>query len=284
MSRTDWHLPDDLIASYAAGTGTPLVDEAVEAHLMRCGACRRQVTPMVAPDDRAGLEDVWQGIHEAVVSPAGGRVVRALRGLGVPESDIVVVRASSGLHRPWLVAVGGALVAAILSGTLAVTNGRHLDDLAFLVVAPLIPVLAVAASFDGLDPIRELSVATPLSKTKVALLRTLSALVVAIPVTTAVGLLVPGLGRIAVLWLLPGLALCALVLVLLSWFPAWAAATGVMSPWFVVAAVVSHDGAAVGAAALASPAAQLIAAAAVVAGSLAVVARATPARPLGGAR
>jgi hypothetical protein len=268
MSTTAWHPPADLVARYTAGTIEAALGDSVELHLTACAACRADVTRDADPD---GLDEVWRGIPRGVVAPAPGRFVRAMLRLGAPGADVVVVRASSGLYRPWLVAVGGALVAAIVSGSLATAGGRGLDDLTFVVPAPLIPVLAVAAAFDGVDPIRELTAATPHSKLRVALLRALSALVVAVPVTSAVGLAIPGLDRLAFLWLLPGLALCTLTLVLLSWLSAWTAAASAVGVWLCLAAAVSHGSPAAGAAALASPPGQLLAAAAALAGGLVLV-------------
>jgi hypothetical protein len=83
----------------------------------------------------------------------------------------------------------------------------------FLVVAPLIPVAGVAASFGGdADPAHELVTVTPYSSVRLLLLRTGGVLASSIPATVLLGLALPGPAWIAVAWLTPAVAGIALTL------------------------------------------------------------------------
>ena len=147
----------------------------------------------------------------------------------------------------------------------------------------IVPALAVAVAYDATDPVRELTASTPASKLRVALLRAATALAVALPVTVAVGLVVPGLEQLAFVWLLPSLALTSIVLVLLTWLTAWAASTATVAGWVLTAVVLSWDGGAAGAAVdLASGAAQVACAVLAALFVLLLVLRTSTSRLLGG--
>ncbi len=109
-----------------------------------------------------------------------------MRRLGVAPDDVVVVSAADAFLVPWAVAVGFAVVSACVVGLAGL--GPASRDAAFLALAPLVPVLAVVASYDALDPLREVMAPTPYSKLRLALLRATAALAVAVPATMAIGL------------------------------------------------------------------------------------------------
>lgn len=252
MNHSGWHVPPELLRRYADGDDDWGLSEAVETHLAVCGECRSTVARLA---DVPQLDNLWARVHTTIAVPADGRLVRAGLRLGIHEADVVVVRASTGLHRPWAVAVLGAVVAALVSSMLDV----DLRDFSFLALAPVVPALAVAVAYDATDPVRELTASTPASKLRVAFLRAATALAVAVPVTAAAGLIVPGLDQLTFVWLLPSLALTALVLVLLTGLTAWAASTVTGVVWVLTAAVLARDGGAAAAAVdLASGAVQVI--------------------------
>jgi hypothetical protein len=245
VTTNDWHVDDDLWARYAAGSLDQVADAAIEAHVAACGHCRDGARAAVPAEDLAAA---WPAIA-AGLSPRERASTRWLRRVRVPDPDAVVLGASDGLHLPWIVAVAGALVCAVVSGSLP-----RYQETAFLMLAPLVPVFAVVAAYDATDPLRELVTSTPYSKLRLALLRTTAALTVAVPVTMAVGLLVPGLHDLAFAWLLPGLGLTTAALVLLTWLDAWSAGLGVAMGWVTVVVLVGRDE---GAATLTGPAAQV---------------------------
>jgi DNA-directed RNA polymerase specialized sigma24 family protein len=72
----------------------------------------------------------------------------------------------------------------------------------FLIVAPLIPCVAVAVSYDpGIDPALQPDLVTPYPALRLVLLRAVAVLVIALPVVALAGLLVPGWAPST--WLLP---------------------------------------------------------------------------------
>jgi len=276
MKESGWHVPDEVLQRYAGGADDWALGEAVETHLTRCPQCRVAVVRLADPSQ---LEHLWDRVHTTISAPPDGLLVRAGLRLGIHEADVVVVRASSGLHRPWVVAVLGAVVAAVVSAML----DFDLRDLTFLVIAPLVPALAVAVAYDTTDPVRELTASTPASKLRVALLRAATTLAVALPVTSAVGLLVPGLDQLAFVWLLPSLALTAMVLVLLTWLTAWTASAATGAAWVLTAVVLARNGGAAGASLdIASGAAQVACAVLATQFTLLLILRTSSTRLLGG--
>jgi anti-sigma factor RsiW len=224
MTPARWHAAPELLSRYASGGLDHPAQAAVEAHLAGCASCQAEAATLVATPP---LEAVWENVVRAISAPPTPVWHRALRRIGVRESDVVILRSSSGLHRPWVLSVAGALICAVLT---SLVNDRT-QDLLFLLIAPLVPVLAVVSAYDWTDPMREVAVATPLSKLRIALLRTAAATAVAVPVTISVGLIVPGISDHTFVWLLPSLALTLSTLVLLTWFTARTAGTATGGAW-----------------------------------------------------
>lgn len=225
MTTSEWHVDADLWAAYAAGNLDPVTESSVDAHAVHCSRCRQAAARAVPA---AGLELAWDQVAAVMQTPRPTRVHRLLRRLGVPEGDAVLLGAE-GLAVPWSISVGGALACAMVSGVMP-----RYQDTSFLLLAPLVPVLAVIALYDASEPLRELIAGTPYRRLRLALLRTTAALAVALPVTVAVGMLVPGLEDLAFVWLLPGLALASSALVLLTWLSPWPAGGLVCGTWLVV--------------------------------------------------
>ena len=233
-----WHVHAPLWEAYAAGRLDPAAEASVEAHITRCPECRGAARAVVAP---AVAEAVWTDVRATISRPSVPVPVRVLRRMGVREDDLVVVSAADSLLVPWAVAVGFALVCACVVGLADL--GAATRDAVFMALTPLVPVLAVVASYDALDPLRELAAPTPYSKLRLALLRASAALSVAVPAALAVGLLVPNMEDLAFVWLAPSLGLTVGALVLLTWFEAWVAGGLVAAAWvtFVVALRTGGD-------------------------------------------
>lgn len=232
-----WHLDGAAWQAYAAGRLDPVAEASVDAHVVGCPDCR-SAARAYAP---AGTADtVWAAVRTTITTPPPSFAARVLRRLGVRPDDVVLLSGTESLLVPWAVAVGFAVVCACLVGLAGLGPANR--DAAFLALAPLTPVLAVVAAHDALDPLRELSAATPYSKLRLALLRAAAALAVALPVTAAVGLVVPGLDALAWVWLAPALALTLGTLVLLTWWEAPVAGAMVCSVWAGAVAVVRTGG------------------------------------------
>lgn len=226
MTANDWHVDQPLWAAYAEGRLDAVAEASVDAHVNRCARCREAGRAQI---EAAQLESLWEGIRADVARPTLPWTLRWLRRLGVPEDELVVLAASDGLALPWALAVGGALVCALLTGLVPARQ-----DETFLLLAPLVPVLAIIAAFDATDRLRTLAAAAPYSWLRLALVRVTATLLVALPVTLAVGLGIPGLEPLAFTWLLPALALTSSVLVLLTWLGTVSAAGTVAAAWATV--------------------------------------------------
>lgn len=211
MSTHSWHVDDALLDQYAKDRLGLAAAASVETHLTACERCRTTVARTV-PGATAG--DLWERVRVEIAVPRESPVVRALRRLGLRDTDAVILRASRALHLPWALAVAGALGFAVAAATAGETRGRML----VLLVAPLLPALAVVAAYDSTDPVREVVETTPVPKLRLALLRTLVALLASMPPLLLVGLVVTGGGLDLLVWVLPALALTSLALVLLTWW------------------------------------------------------------------
>ena len=128
----------------------------------------------------------------------------------------------------WLLGVFTVLVFAGAAALLAEDTGLTL----FLIVAPLIPVAGVAASFGGdADPAHELMTVTPYSSLRLLLLRTAGVLATSVPVTVLLGLALPGPAWLAVAWLTPAVAGVALTLALSPSFDTYTTAAVIGVVW-----------------------------------------------------
>ncbi len=225
-----WHIDGPAWQAYAEGSLDPAAEAAVEMHVTGCATCQSGARTLMADD----VHSLWEAVHTEITTPRLARPLRLLTRFGVPEEDLVVVGAAHDLLLSWSVAVGAAVCCAIVVGLFPVRFPGGPQAL-FLVLAPLIPVLAVVATFDATDPFREVTEAAPFSMLRLALLRTTAALTAAVPLTVAVTLTVPDLHAYFATWLLPGLMLTLTALIMLTWFTAWAAGAVVSLAWLAVA-------------------------------------------------
>ncbi|MEV6925000.1 zf-HC2 domain-containing protein [Dactylosporangium sp. NPDC051485] len=231
-----WHVDEPTWRRYADGRLDPVAEAAVEQHVTSCPQCRGAARALVRD-----VESLWRAVHAEITRPRRPWPYRILARLGVPETDLVVVGAARDLLLSWSVAVGAAVLCAVVTAMAPV----HLPGgppALFLVLAPLVPMLAVVATYDATDPFREVTGTTPFSKLRLALLRTVAALTAAVPLTVAVALVVPALHGYFAIWLLPGLALTVATLILLTWLTARIASAVVGAGWLVAAAAAAGTG------------------------------------------
>ncbi|WP_162259843.1 zf-HC2 domain-containing protein [Nocardioides sp. Soil777] len=211
MTTHVWHADGDLLTAYVDGGLDAIEGASVEQHLARCADCRTAITPLVDPPL---LELAWAGVRDAVESPPLPLPIRLARRCGLSEPTSVVLAATASLRTSWLV---GAFV-ALAFATLAV--GVAGDNLLapFLLVAPLVPVLGVAAAYGPQeDPLETLVVTAPYGRTRLILVRALAVLVSVLPIAALLGLLLPGPPWVAIAWLGPALALVPVLLALSSY-------------------------------------------------------------------
>lgn len=233
MNPPEWHVDAQLWRAYTDGALDEVIEASIDAHVVECASCRAAASEQVQDVELAAL---WERVRDEVRSPRVPWTARWLRRIGVADGDLVVVGAADGIAAAWALAVGGALLCALLSGAVPTRQ-----DETFLLIAPLVPVAAVVASFHATDRLRTLTAVTPFSQLRLTLLRTIATLTVALPATLAVGLGIPGLESLAFVWLLPSLALTSATLVLLSSYRPATASGVVAAAWTSV--VVASAGA-----------------------------------------
>lgn len=274
MTTTEgWHPDPALLEACAHDRLPPAADLAVESHLAGCATCRAN---LVVPD--LARDELWAGVRRRVATPRPGLLHRLLVDGGVDPGDVVLVDAAGALRIPWALSLGGSLAVGTVAGQVPAALG----DAAFLLLAPLVPVLAVVAAYDATDTLRELSATTSHSRLRVALVRTLAVLLVALPSMLLVSLAVPVLGALAWVWLLPSLGLTSTTLALIHHWPARLAGGVVAGGWAVVVSALAGGGSA---STLATAAGQGAIALATTALVVALIAASRhPARPTGGRR
>jgi hypothetical protein len=131
--------------------------------------------------------------------PRAGVAERLMR-LGVAEHTARLLAATPALRGSWLLAVATVLAFAVLA---AWTTPGQDANLAFLCVAPLLPLAGIAAAYGpGIDPTYEIGLAAPLRSFRL-LLRAAAVLAAAALLAAAASLALPQLGPGAAGWLLP---------------------------------------------------------------------------------
>ena len=228
MTSQTWHADRDLMASYVAGALDPIDGASVEQHLDRCAECRATIRPLA---DVPTLDRAWLAIRETVEAPDLPLPARLAGRLGVNEPTAILLGATASLRTAWLSSAFVALAFAVAAAWWS--DGGALAP--FLLVAPLVPVLGVAAAYGPHeDPLETLIVTTPYGRTRLILLRTLGVLASVLPCAVALGFLVPGPAWLAVAWLGPALALVPVLMALSSFVGPRVGAATVAIGWCAV--------------------------------------------------
>jgi hypothetical protein len=205
-----WHADEALLTAYVDGALDAVTGASVEQHLTHCADCRTQLRPFV---DTSVLDLAWTGIRDTVESPPQPFVVRLARRCGLDEPTSVLLAATTTLRTAWLTGAVVALAFATAAAAWAGSNGIA----PFLLVAPMVPVLGVAAAYGPHDdPLETLLATAPYGRTRLILARTLAVLATALPFTFALSLTLPGPGWLAAAWLGPALALVPVTMALSS--------------------------------------------------------------------
>ena len=229
---TGWHLDDDILRRYVERADSLAEGASVEQHLLSCGPCRARVTTAAV-----GVIDfaaVWDRTRDAVEVPRPSVFERLLRAAGLPAHEARLVAVASAFRSAWLVGVTAILAFAALAAAMGQDRGMWL----FMAVAPVVPCLVVASSYDPwLDPALEPELVTPYPALRLILLRTIAVLALALPAVLLSGLLVPG--ETAFAWLLPAAGFVAVVLAASTWVSPLRAAIAVSSAWLAVVSLLA---------------------------------------------
>lgn len=226
----DWHVQPEVLTAYLARSLDDIARASVEAHVVRCADCRADVARVSGPGlGSTNFDALWDRIETAVETRHSSGVTRRLGRLGIREPDAVVLRETAAQAAQWTVATTVVLALAALAAALGRHDGARL---AFLILAPLLPPLGVAASYRLTPPSTALLEATaPYSPARLLLWRTAYVVATAVPAAMAFGAVVPGQSWLAVSWLLPGAACISLVLLAATWVDPLVPAAGVAAGW-----------------------------------------------------
>ncbi len=225
MNDDSWHasemLLDRFVADPCAVDG--ITAASLEAHLLTCGRCRARVSERTST---TLVADSWRRVAAAIDEPRLSLLERVMIRLGVSEST---ARLLAGTPSLGLAGLGSIIVLA----SAAVASGRATDTSGgFLVLAPLLPLLAIATAFAAVaDPAGEAGVATPLHGIGLVLRRAVVLLVAVFMVLGAADLAVGEVGVPVIAWVLPALALTLGALALGTWYRAETAASGLAIVW-----------------------------------------------------
>jgi hypothetical protein len=222
-----WHVEPTHLLAYVDGDVDHATAASIEAHVIACADCRGLLAPAV---DRERLDRVWAEVVDAVDAPAVGVVERLLRRLGLRDADARLLAATPSLRLSWFAAVIGVLAFGVLAA-----NAGAGGDSAFLLVAPIVPVVGVAAAFGpGMDPAYEIAVAAPYRALRLLLARTVAVVASSLLLAGLATMLTPVGGWAAVAWLVPALAMTSVTLALATRFEPLHAAAGVAAVWLTL--------------------------------------------------
>jgi hypothetical protein len=224
----NWHAPTELLDAYVRGDLDHASGMSIEAHTLRCEQCRARLTELAAPL----VHRTWDGIADAIDIPRPHWIERWLERIGVSASSARLIGTTPAMRTSWFLATLLSLGFGVFLSHAASGSGRSLP---FLMIAPLMPVLAIAAAYGSpLGRLDEIEQATPYRPWRMLLLRSMTVLVVCVAASAVLSLAIPGPTARAWLWLAPALALSTLVLALSTWvsLPRAAIATGAL--WIVV--------------------------------------------------
>lgn len=232
-----WHADSKLVIAYTENRLSPAHAASLEAHLMLCGSCRALVA-QASDRDRVGR--TWAAIETTIDQPRRSIVERMLVRIGVRDHNARLIASTPALQPGWLTAIAAVLVSVLVADT--VSSGWAPAFYLFLVAAPLLPLLGVAAAFrPSSDPARELVVAAPKPVLELLLARTVSVLAVTMLLTVLPAATQIDEGWSTLLWLLPAFGLTTATMALATWLPAHWAGAGLSVLW-VAAATVNARG------------------------------------------
>ena len=229
MTAQTWHLDQDLAARYTSGQTGRVVAASIEQHLIGCGSCRGLLTPYAEPQRS---DRIWAGVIERVQAPPSRPIERLLRACGMVDSTARLLTLTPSLRGSWITGVVFVLVLAELSA-----NNSPAGIALFMALAPVLPMISVAAAFGGeMDPSRGMVGAAPYPVMRLLLVRTAAVVASTLLPAAALALLLPGSTWLAMAWLLPSLALTGIVLVVTPRAPALPVAAGLAAGWMALVA------------------------------------------------
>ena len=236
MSETQtWHVPEGAIAAYLAGATDEVQTCSMEAHVLACPTCQAAVAASTRAADgptapaASAFEEMWASIVDELDAPHRTWLERVAVRVGVSASTARLLSATRALRLAFASSVAAAVALTILC-----SKATESDPSAFLVLGPLVPLIAIGTSFGSIgDPTYEVTLAAPIDKVRLFALRASIVMTGALVALLIGALTVPGLGSAELLWLLPSAALVAVTLGLATWTKAATAAPTVAVVWLL---------------------------------------------------
>ena len=225
-----WHVDETTLRTYAQGELDQARASSLEAHVLSCASCRLAMT---SASDADRLDRIWTHVRDEVDRPSPGVVELFLGRIGMRDHVARLIASTPSLRASWLTALTITLTFAAIA-----SNGRPRSTLAFLIMAPLVPLAGVAVAFGpGVDPTYEVGLAAPMRGTYLVLLRAGTVLVASIVLIGAASFGLPDIGWKSVAWLLPALGISLASIALATWFdPLWATGS-VAFAWIAIATI-----------------------------------------------
>lgn len=248
----EWHAAEAALLAYAHEESSDVEAWSVETHLVSCRLCRDRVNVAVDGTELAGeIARHKRRIRSSVApeipgltppAPAIAPTARTASHAGPrPTRRLAVVSRTLLGRTPWFVAITLVTVLTVfldlLWRQLAPGTTWRLDSIVLL-VGPVLPLAGVAfVCSTSTDPCAEVVLSTPSAGLRMVLWRTLSVLVVALPLTVALGATSGSVTAGALL--LPTLAMTVGTLALGTRVGLEVAAALVGGGWLVVVALPS---------------------------------------------
>ena len=227
-----WHVDRSMLARYVSGDLGDASVLSIEAHLLACAECRDALPPLI---DAAQLDRLWTGVRDIVHAPRPRVAERLLVRLGVRDHVARLLVVTPSLQLSWLASMVVSLVFAVIA-----SHWFGGGDLPFLVVAPIVPVVGVAWSFEGpRDPVWEIGRTTATGGLRLTLIRSVAVLGMSAIVSAITSMALPRAGWEAATWLLPALALTVLTLALSTTGVSTELAAGSVCAGWILAVVVA---------------------------------------------
>jgi hypothetical protein len=181
---------------------------------------------LTAAADPALVAGSWAALADRIDAPRPTLLERLLHRLGM-NSGVARLLAAT----PALQAVGLSTIAALAAAAVVLSRTADAEG-PFLVLAPLAPLVAVAASFATTsDPVGEAGVATPLHGAGLVVRRAIAILGVSFGLLAVAALALPDLGPAAAAWILPALALAVAALACGTWMRVEVAVGALAGAW-----------------------------------------------------
>lgn len=225
MSAQDtggWHAAPDHLLAYRQGDLHGAAADSVEAHLVRCPACRATLAATVPAAEQAAR---FERLALAIDRPSGW------------SRRSTWLRLAAGTPELAAAAVSLAVAFVVVPLTAAALDPRPATTW-FLTLAPALPVAGTVLAYRAVaDPVGALAEATPLHSFRIVLMRVAVLLGALLPAGVLASVLMPGRAVHLLGWVLPALAGSALVLAVgTRRDPVWLAAA-LCGGWAVVVAV-----------------------------------------------